>query len=71
MPRLAFALFFASALGLLAAPTSTHQHGAPDIQNLRCPKRYCYGFLTISLKFPPPGFTKAYDCTSGHLIYLR
>lgn len=71
MVRLAFALFFASAVGLFAATSSTHKHEAGDVQNLRCPKRYCYGFLTISLKFPPPGFTKAYDCSNDHLIYLR
>lgn len=71
MVRLAFALFFASALGLLAAPASVHKHGAGDVQNVRCPKFACFGYLTDSFKLPPIGYTKAYECSNGHMIYLR
>jgi len=71
MIRFTFALFFASALGLLAAPTSTHTHGAYDVKNVRCPKSYCYGYLRDSFGFPPIGYSKVYECSNGHLLYVK
>lgn len=71
MTRLAFALFFASALGLLAAPTPPHTHGVPDIQNVRCPKQFCFGFLTDSFGLPPIGYSKVYECSNGHKLYVK
>lgn len=71
MIRLAFFAFFASALGLLAAPTSTHEHGTHDIQNVRCPKQFCYGYLTDSFELPPIGYSKVYECSSGHKLYVK
>ena len=71
MTRLAFFAFFASALGLLAAPTTTHTHGTHDIQNVRCPQSSCYGYLTDSYKLPPIGYRKSYECSSGHMLYIK
>ncbi len=71
MTRLAFIAFFASAIGLLAAPTSTHHHGAGDIQNVRCPQYGCYGYLTDSYQLPPIGYRKSYECSSGHMLYIK
>ena len=71
MTRLAFFVFFASALGLLAMPTPTHTHGTHDIQNIRCPKQFCLGFLTDSIELPPIGYSKVYECSDGHKIYVK
>ncbi len=71
MTRLAFALFFASALGLLAAPTPSHTHGSHDVQNVRCPRQFCFGFLSDSFGLPPIGYSKVYDCSNGHKLYVK
>ncbi len=69
MTRLAFALFFASAVGLLAAPTSTQEHGAHDIQNARCMKPGCFGTLRDGFG---GGFNeKIYECTNGHRFVVK
>ena len=71
MIRLAFFAFFASALGLLAAPSSTHAHGTHDIQDATCPKFGCLGFLTDSFELPPIGYSKVYSCSNGHKLYVK
>jgi hypothetical protein len=71
MTRLAFVAFFASALGLLAAPTSSHEHGANDIQGATCPKFGCLGFLNDSFELPPLGYKKVYKCSNGHKFYVK
>ena len=69
MTRLAFFAFFASALGLLAAPTSTHEQGAHDVQNARCMKQGCYGTLTGGFG---GGFNeKVYECSNGHRFVVK
>lgn len=71
MIRFTFALFFASALGLLAAPTSTHTHGASEVQAATCPKFGCLGFLNDSFELPPIGYSKVYSCSNGHKYYVK
>jgi len=71
MNHLAFALFFASALSLFAAPTSTHKHGVGEVQNVRCPKFACFGYLRDGFGLPPIGYSKVYECSNGHKLYVK
>jgi hypothetical protein len=69
MTRHAFFAFFASALGLLAAPTSTHEQGAHDVQNARCMKPGCFGILRDGFG---GGFNeKVYECSLGHKFVVK
>ena len=69
MIRLVFVAFFASALSLLAVPTSTHDHGVHDVQNARCMKPGCYGMLRDGFG---GGFNeKIYECSNGHRFVVK